>query len=83
MTPNCNAMAKSIISYLWVSHYTFVFLDSVKNVIYKQNMQWRHRSVCIALCDINKKGVEIGERQNKWHDDIYVNVIFVLLFCTL
>ena len=30
----------------------------------------------IALCDINKKGVEIGERQNKCHDDIYVNVIF-------
>ena len=30
MTPNCNALAKSIISYLWVSYYTFVFLDSVK-----------------------------------------------------
>jgi len=29
------------------------------------NMQWRHRSLRIALCDINKKGVEIGERQNR------------------
>ena len=31
-------------------------------------MQWRHRSVRIALRDINKKGVEIGERQNRCHD---------------
>ena len=30
MTPNCNALANSIISYLWVSYFTFVFLDSVK-----------------------------------------------------
>ena len=28
-------------------------------------MQWRHRVVRIALRDINKKGVEIGERQNR------------------
>jgi len=33
-------------------------------------MQWRHRSMRIALHDINKKGVEIGERQNRCHDDI-------------
>ena len=26
-------------------------------------MQWRHWSVHIALRDINKKGIEIGERQ--------------------
>ena len=32
-------------------------------------MQWRHRSVRIALRDIHKKGVEIGERQNRCHDD--------------
>ena len=32
-------------------------------------MQWRNRSVRIALRDINKKGVEIGERQNRCHDD--------------
>ena len=32
-------------------------------------MQWRHRSVRIALRGINKKGVEIGERQNRCHDD--------------
>ena len=25
-----------------------------------------------ALRDINKKGVEIGERQNRCHDDMYV-----------
>ena len=33
-------------------------------------MQWRHRSVRIALRDINKKGIEIGERQNRCHDHI-------------
>ena len=33
-------------------------------------MQWRHQSVHIALCGINKKGVETGERQNRCHDDI-------------
>ena len=32
-------------------------------------MQWRHQSVRIALCYINKKGVEIGERQNRCRDD--------------
>ena len=30
ITPNCNALAKSIISYLWVSYFTFVFFVSVK-----------------------------------------------------
>jgi len=29
MTPNCNALAKSSISYLWVSYYTFVFFLTV------------------------------------------------------
>ena len=24
--------------------------------------------MCIALCDINKKGVNIGERQNRCHN---------------
>ena len=44
-------------------------------------MQWRHRSVHIALRDINKKGVEIGERQNRSHDDICtVKRIFVMNF---
>jgi len=28
-----------------------------------------HRSVRIALRDINKKGVEIGEHQNRCQDD--------------
>ena len=32
-------------------------------------MQLRHRSVRIALRDINKKGVEIDERQNRCQDD--------------
>ena len=27
--------------------------------------------MCIALRDINKKGVEIGERQNRCHNDIF------------
>ena len=39
MTPNCNALAKSIISYLWVSYFTFVFLDSVKQC-YLQTKQY-------------------------------------------
>jgi len=30
---------------------------------------WRHWSMGIALCDINKKGVEIGERQNRCDDN--------------
>ena len=34
------------------------------------NMQWRHQSLRIALRDINKKGIEIGERQNRCHDHI-------------
>jgi len=37
-------------------------------------MQLRHRSVRIALHDINKKGVEIGERQNRCHDNTVVSV---------
>ena len=32
-------------------------------------MQWRHRSVRIALLDINKKGVKIDGRQNRCHND--------------
>jgi len=50
ITPNFKALAKSIMSYLWVSYFTLLY------------MQWCQRSVHIALRDINKKGVEIGER---------------------
>ena len=46
------------------------FISVSLTVYYKQkSMQWRHWSVHIALRDINKKGVEIGERQNRCHDD--------------
>jgi len=31
--------------------------------------------VCIALHDINKTGVEIGERQNGCHDDSVIKVL--------
>ena len=70
-TPNLNALAKSIISYLGVSYFQFVFFLTVYNyVINKQKcMLWSHCSVRIALRDINKKGVEIGERQNRCHYD--------------
>ena len=34
MTPNCNALAKSIISYLWVSHYTFFFSWQCKTMLF-------------------------------------------------
>ena len=34
MTPNCNALAKSIISYLWVSYYTFVFSWQCKTMLF-------------------------------------------------
>ena len=73
ITPNCNALAKSIISYLWVSYYTFVFSWQCKTMLFthKKSMQWHHRSMPIALRDINKNGVEIGERQNRCHDDSY------------
>ena len=71
ITPNCNALANLIISYLWVSYFTFVFSWQCKTMLFTQKkpMQWRHRSVRIALRDINKKGIEIGERQNRCHDD--------------
>ena len=34
ITPNCNALAKSIISYLWVSYYTFVFSWQCKTTLF-------------------------------------------------
>jgi len=34
MTPNWNALAKSIISYLWVSYYTFVFSLQCKTMLF-------------------------------------------------
>ena len=34
MTPNCNALAKSIISYLWDSYYTFVFSWKCKTILF-------------------------------------------------
>ena len=34
MTPNCNALAKLIISYLWVSYYTFVFSWQCRTMIF-------------------------------------------------
>jgi len=34
MTPNCNALAKSIISYLWVSYNTFVFSWQCKTMLF-------------------------------------------------
>ena len=34
-------------------------------------MQLRHRSVRIALRGINKKGVELGDPQNRCHDDMF------------
>ena len=52
--------------------YICFFLDSVKQCyLYTKNMQWHHRSVRIALCDINKKAVEIGERQNRCYNDTF------------
>jgi len=35
-------------------------------------MQWRHQSMRIALRDTNKTGVEIGESQNRCHDDSFI-----------
>mgnify|MGYP006890292575 FL=1 len=34
MTPNCYALAKSIISYLWVSYYTFVLSWQCKTMLF-------------------------------------------------
>ena len=46
ITPNWNALAKSIISYLWVSYFTFVFSWQCKTMLFthKKNMQWRQVS---------------------------------------
>ena len=50
--------------------FKLFFLTVYNYVVYKQkSMQWRHLSVRIALRDINKKGAEIGESQNRCHDD--------------
>ena len=82
ITPNCNALAKSIISYIWVSYFTFVFSWQCKTMLFTKsnNMQWRHRSVRISLRGINKKGVEIGERQNRCHDDRLYSYALLLSF---
>ena len=34
ITPNCNALAKSIISYLWGSYFTFVFSWQCKTMLF-------------------------------------------------
>jgi len=34
ITSNCNALAKSIISYLWVSYFTFVFSWQCKSMLF-------------------------------------------------
>ena len=34
MTPNCNVLAKLIISYLWVSYFTFVFSRQCKTMLF-------------------------------------------------
>ena len=61
------------------------FLTVYYNVVYKhKSMQWRHWSMCIALRDINKKGVEIGERQNRCHNNSVVSAFlscFNVSFC--
>ena len=48
-------------------------------------MQRRHRGVRIALRDINKKGVEIDERQNRCNDDSLYTSSFrsYILTCNL
>ena len=41
-------------------------------------MLFTNKKACsdvIGACYINKKGVEIGERQNRCHDDNYDNVL--------
>ena len=78
MTPNCNALAKSIMSYLWVSYLTFVFSWQCKTMLFTKNnnIQWRHRNVRIGLRDINKKGVEIARWASKQVSrDSFVNLI--------
>jgi len=34
ITPNCNALAKSIMTYLWVSYFTFVFCWQWKTMLF-------------------------------------------------
>jgi len=71
ITPIFIVLANSIISYLGVSYFPFVFLWVYNYGIYKQNcMQWLRWSARMAYREINKKGVEIGERQNRRHDDM-------------
>ena len=69
ITPNCNALAKSIISYLWVSYYTFVFSWQCSTMLFT------NKKTCsdvigayMLLRDTIKNDVEIGERQNRYHD---------------
>jgi len=51
------------------------FLDSVKQCyLQKQQHAVTSSERGIALRGINKTGVEIGERQNRCHDDIYIYI---------
>ena len=68
----------------WSLPFHLFFLTVYYNVVYKhKSMQWRHWSVCISLCDINIKGVEIGERQNRCHNNTVSALLsrFNVSFC--
>ena len=73
MTLNYNALAKSIISYLGVSFYfPFVFFLTVYNyVIYRQKLHAvmsLERAHSITWYKQKRRG--IGERQNRWHEEV-------------
>jgi len=51
ITPNCNALAKSIISYLWVPYFTFVFSWQCKTILFINKK---------ALRDVIRKSLNHG-----------------------
>ena len=64
----------------WQNRLFLTFESLTIHLFFLENMQGRHQSVRIALLDNNKKGVEIGERQNRCHDDTLFVFSFKLVY---
>ena len=62
ITPNCNALAKSIISYLWVSYYTFVFSWQCKTMLFTH----KKHAVTSSECAHSITWYKQKRRRNRW-----------------
>jgi len=65
-------LEKSMISYLGISNFPHFSQQRLTTLlINRKRVQWHHWRVGTALCDINKNAFEIGEHQNRCHNDIW------------